>query len=131
MCVWVWVCVCVCVCVCGCLWMLKKFNKSVLSIDIGSCSDIGPSFYSSPENCLDLILFFPKSFILINFYFVFMNKYLLNWRINKLLLPHTLYSGAKHMLSISQRPFHFHYSIGTILLCQDKHNTITKHLCNK
>ena len=30
-----------------------------------------------------------------------------NWRINKLLLPHNLYSGAKHIPLFSQRPFHF------------------------
>ena len=39
---------------------------------------------------------------------------IVNWRINKLLLPHNLYSGAKHIPLSSQRPFHFHCSIGAL-----------------
>ena len=37
--------------------------------------------------------------------------YIVNWRINKLFLPHTLYSGAIHISLFSQRPFHFHCCI--------------------
>ena len=48
----------------------------------------------------------------------------LNWMINKLLLPHYLYSGAEHILLFSQRPFHFHCSIGHFLF-HYKHNTFT------
>ena len=36
--------------------------------------------------------------------------YIVNWRINKLRLPHSLYSGTKHIPLSSQRPFHFHCS---------------------
>ena len=41
---------------------------------------------------------------------------LTDWRINKLLLPHNLnlFSGAKHILLSSQRPFHFLCSIGAL-----------------
>ena len=41
---------------------------------------------------------------------------IVNWRINKLLLPHNLYSGAKHIPLSSQRPFHFHCSIGALFI---------------
>ena len=40
--------------------------------------------------------------------------HIVNWRINKLLLPHNLYSAAKHFPLSSQRPFHFHCSVGTL-----------------
>ena len=33
-------------------------------------------------------------------------SYIVNWRFNKLLLLHNLYSGAKHIPLFSQRPFH-------------------------
>ena len=49
--------------------------------------------------------------------------FIVYWRINKLLLPHKLYSGAKHITLSSQRFFHFHCSIGT-LFHSDKTNTI-------
>ena len=35
---------------------------------------------------------------------------------NKLLLPHYLYSNAKHIPLFSQRPFHFHCSIGALFI---------------
>ena len=53
----------------------------------------------------------------------------MNWRISNLLLPHNLCSGAKHVPLISQRPFHFHCSIGTLLLCRDKHNFLSRVYC--
>ena len=33
-----------------------------------------------------------------------------------MLLPHNLYSGAKHIPLFSQRPFHFHSSVGTLFI---------------
>ena len=40
----------------------------------------------------------------------FLNWIELNWKINKLLLPHNLYSGAKHIPLFHKRPLHFHCS---------------------
>ena len=47
----------------------------------------------------------------------------MNWRINKLLLPHNPYFGAKHIPLFSQRPFHFPYPIGTLFI-------VTRQLSN-
>ena len=49
----------------------------------------------------------------------------LNWRINKLLLPHNLYSGTNNIPLFSQRPFHFIVLVGTLLLQPKKHYNYT------
>ena len=41
-----------------------------------------------------------------------------NWRINKLLLPHNHYSGAKHITLFSQRPFHYIVLTGALFCDQ-------------
>ena len=46
--------------------------------------------------------------------------HIVSWRINKLLLPHNLYSGVRHIPLLSQRPFLFHCSFGTLLFGRDK-----------
>ena len=39
-------------------------------------------------------------------------------------VPHNLYSGAKHIPLFSQRPFHFHCSMGAFLMRPGKFNNI-------
>ena len=51
------------------------------------------------------------------------------WRINKLLLPHNPYSGAKHIRLSFLRPFHFQYSIGASFCNQT--NTILYLNCTE
>ena len=42
------------------------------------------------------------------------NLVIMNWRINKLLLPHNFYYGPRHITLFSQRPSHFDCSDGTL-----------------
>ena len=41
--------------------------------------------------------------------------YIVNWSMNKLLLSHNPYSGAKHIPLSSQMPFHFHCSFSMVI----------------
>ena len=49
-------------------------------------------------------------------------QYMVNFGINKFLLPHNIYSGAKHIPLFSQRPFHL-FVLLALSLC-DHTNTI-------
>ena len=42
--------------------------------------------------------------------------YIVDWRIKNLLLPHNLYSGAKHIPLSSQRPFSLSLLIGRLFI---------------
>ena len=46
--------------------------------------------------------------------FLYMWVLILDWTINKLLLPHNLYSGTKNIPLFSQRPFYFYCCIGAL-----------------
>ena len=51
-------------------------------------------------------------------------KLKVNWMINKLLLPHDLYSGAKHIPLSSQRPSQLIVLLAPISFRSDKYNAI-------
>ena len=61
---------------------------------------------------------------------------MLNWRINKLLLPH-LYSGAKHIPLFSQRPLHLVVLIGALFVVTRQTQYVflgeglTKNICTE
>ena len=54
-----------------------------------------------------------------------------NWRINKSLLPHNLYSTTKHIPLTLQRPFHFIVNWCPFSFQSDKYNSLTINIKDK
>ena len=68
------------------------------------------------DNCTSLVR------TLTFFIWYIISFWIVNWSITKWLLQHNCYSDTKHIPLFSQRPFHFHCSIGTFY--RDQTNTI-------